>query len=326
MGRQVKMELKAQEREVVAKANELIRARHSFSTYEQRIFAAMVAGISRDTTTFEMQKVPIQRICSESNASDLYRRIDEITDRLVDQKIEYHGLDQSGNREFDKINVFSRCRYNEGRGVIEARFTEDMRPLLLRLKDRFTLYLIKVFLRLRSKYSTQIYELLKMRQDLREIRMTVEELRRTLALEEKYEKFFSLKRRVIEQSRTELKEKADIYFTYDVIRDGKTPVEIEFFIHDNERVVEELKEEGQERSIPQKETNADNRSEVSAKQMFRRSLSQEELDEKSPEEIETLYRDAREAVIREEGKDLSETYLQSMVFRRMENEHGGTST
>ena len=62
-----------------------------------------------------------------------------------------------------------------------------MRPFLLDLTERVTLYLITGFLRLQSKYSTQIYELLKMRQGLRKIKMSVAEVRDVPALGDKYE-------------------------------------------------------------------------------------------------------------------------------------------
>lgn len=323
MGRQQRLEIGAESREVVAKANELIRARHKFSTYEQRIFASMVARLERGETTFSLQKIPVQQICRESNESDLYRRIDEITDRLVNQTIVVRRRTEDGKREFEKINVLSKCTYREGEGVIEARFTEDMRPFLLKLKGRFTLYLIKVFLKLRSKYSTQIYELLKMRQGINSrYRISIEEFRRTLGLEDKYQgRFYSIKARVIEQARTELKEKADIYFTYHVSRDGQTPVAIEFLIHENEEVVQQLQEEtsSSDRVLnfesPMVGANEDRKLEaehdasprpeaddnqplprINARQMFLEDLTQEELDHLSDDDLEELYEEARSRV------------------------------
>jgi len=322
MGSQRRLEIGAESKEVVAKANELVRARHKFTTYEQRIFATMVSKLERGETTFSLQKIPVKQVCRESNESDLYRRIDEITDRLVNQTVVVRRRTEDGKREFEKINVLSKCTYREGDGVIEARFTEDMRPFLLKLKGRFTLYLIKVFLRLRSKYSTQIYELLKMQQGISSLyRITVKEFRRTLGLEGKYEgRFYSIKDRVIEQARTELKEKADIYFTYRVVREGQTPVAIEFLIHENEEVVQGLQEENSSPEIALKNGNSENQDEgrdrsigpekygekmasanddtqkapkIDAKRLFLEDLSQEELDALSDSDLDEIYEEAR---------------------------------
>lgn len=339
MGTQKKLELQAKEQQVVAKRNELIRARHSFSTYEQRIFAAMVAGIDRNSTSFSVQEIPIRQICSESNESDLYRRVDEITDRLVNQTVVAREIDKDGKREFKKINVLSMCKYKEGEGVIKARFTRDLEPYLLDLQERFTLYLLAVFLRLRSKYSTQIYELLKMRKDLQRYEITVEEFRRKLGLEGKYAKFSDLRRRVIDQARTELKEKADIWFTYKVNRKGRSPESITFLIKENEEVIDEIDQEilgrkKRKKTLPQsergeKEGNASNDGagndsyvpggyeNVDGKDLFLRDLSQEEIESLTEERIDQLYKEAREAVIREQGEDTSRSLVEGLTCTRM---------
>lgn len=339
MGTQKKLELEAKEKQVVAKSNRLIRARHSFSTYEQRIFAAMVAGIERDSSSFSVQKIPVQDITTKTNEGDLYRRIDEITTRLVDQSVVVRNTDENGNRGFKKVNVLSMCEYKEGEGVIKARFTRDLEPHLLELKNRFTLYLLAVFLRLGSKYSTQIYELLKMRQDLGQYKTSVEDFRHDLGLEDKYAQFGDLKRRVIEQARKELKEKADIYFTYKVIREGRSPVAIKFWIHKNEEVIEKIDEEilgrrKRKRTLPQseqggkEETASDDDEEddsyvpagyenVDGKLLFLRELSQEEIGSLSSDEVDQLYEEVREEVIREEGEDTSKSLVEGLTSKRM---------
>lgn len=292
---QMKLEFMAEEQEVVRKANQLIRARHAFTMYEQRIFAAMVAKLDRTADTFPVQKVPLRRICSRSNSSDLYRRIDKIAKRLTEQQIVMRSVGEDEGREFKRVNVFSMCHYKEGEGNLEARFTEDMRPFLLNLSERFTLYLITIFLRLRSKYSTHLYELLKMREDLRKVEMSVERFRHIFGLEEKYPKFFNLKNRVIEQARKELKEKADIYFTYRVRREGRKPVGIVFFIHRNDEVVEELED-----SLPLSD-GSEGPSEgphLNPKRMFMQDLSQEELSDLSGERLDEIYQEARDRAMR----------------------------
>jgi len=329
MGQQTRIEFDAPEQRVVAKANDLVRARHNLSTTEQRIFVAMVAQLDREADEFDVQEVPLQTITSEANESDLYRRVDTITDRLLDQVVEIRTEDRRGDEEgFIKYNVFSRCQYERGSGVIRAKFTEDMRPFLLRLKKRFTLYLITVFLRLRSKYSTQIYELLKMRQGLRRHRMTVEEFRHSLALEDKYSQFSSLKKRVLEQARTELKEKADIYFTYDVVREGNVPREIEFFIHENESVIEELKEETSaiEKDVTvgresREEASDSERSQkspsIAPKAMFMADLTQEEVESISRDQVEELYEKSRSKAVAENPETNSEVLIEQRTYTIM---------
>ncbi|MCS4034843.1 plasmid replication initiation protein [Salinibacter ruber] len=328
MGHQKRLELGAPSDKVVAKANDLIRARHSLSTMEQRVLVMMVAKLSRESE-FPVQEIPIHEIAdiSDIDGSNVYRAAQDICDSLVDQTVDIHDQSEEGNRRYTTYNCFSMCQYEEGKGVIRAKFNEDMRPFLLELKRRFTLYLVTVFLRLRSKYSTQIYELLKMRQGLSNLRMSIEEFRWKLGLEDKYQEFAQMKRRVIEQARGELKKRADIYFTYRVIREGRSAKEIQFYIHENEEVTQELKEEvsalenSQDTTVSRSDKSAHQEKEATAgdspdqepstpvlgatstegpqvdgKRMFLEDLSQEEISSLSGSELDEIHEKARNQV------------------------------
>lgn len=311
---QIKLEFVAEEQDVVKKANQLIRARHEFTMYEQRIFAAMVAKLDRNADTFPVQEIPISRICDRSNSSDLYRRIDKISKRLTEQQVVMRSVGEDDKREFKRVNVFSMCHYKEGEGTLEARFTEDMRPFLLNLSERFTLYLITIFLRLRSKYSTQLYEILKMRQDLGKVDMSVKRFRDILGLEDKYPAFFNVKNRVIEQAREELKEKADIYFTYKVKREGQKPVGIIFFIHHNDKVVNDLEES---LPVPESEGGSSEGPNFNPKTMFMQGLSQEELSDLNGEQLDKIYQTARDRA-RRANQGRSVVVLKQQTLSHME--------
>ncbi len=336
MGRQRKLEFGAEEDQVVAKANQLIQGRHDFTTAEQRIFVSMIAKLDRDMETFPEQKIRIGDVCKPSgiDPSNLYRRVDEITDNLLDKKVSVRQNDDQGEEtRFKKYNVFSMCEYEKGSGTVTAKFNDDMAPFLLKLKERFTLYLVTVFLRLRSRYSTQIYERLKMRQDLRHLSLSVEDLRRQLSIEDKYSKFSDLKRSVLEQAREELKEKADIYFTYRVNRINNSPQSIDFFIHDNEPVIQEIldgnesmpdtlpgrRENGRgETGAGAEETARSGSPNVDAKGLFLSDRDQAEIRSLDQNQVKDLYEKAKRQVTREEEEGSSDVYLESMIASRME--------
>jgi hypothetical protein len=339
MPKQQKIEFDAQEDQVVAKANQLIQGRHDFTTAEQRIFVSMVAELNRNMETFPEQEIRIEDVCKPSgiDPSNLYRRVDEITDNLLDKKVSVRENDDEGEEtRFKKYNVFSTCEYERGSGTVTAKFNDDMAPFLLKLKERFTLYLVTVFLRLRSRYSTQIYERLKMRQDLRQLSMSVEALRIGLSIEDKYSKFSDLKRSVLERARKELKEKADIYFTYRINRENNSPQSIDFFIHDNEPVIQEILEgnENMPDSLPgRKENGKESREErpredaegkgqdgspnVDAKALFLSDRTQEEIQFLDRDQVDELYNEAEQQVTREEEGG-SPVYIESMIATRME--------
>lgn len=333
---QLRLEIGAPSEKVVAKSNDLVRGRHDFSTLEQRIFVAMVAQLKRETR-FPVVEIPLSDVGSMSgrDTSNLYREAQRLCDSLASRTIGVHDkTDDEGVPRYTSYPCFRFCRHVKGSGVIEARFSEELRPYLLELKEQFTLYLLKVFLRLRSKYSTQIYELMKMRQGISRLSMSVEEFRRKLGLEDKYARFSSLKARVIEQAQKELRQKADVYFTYRVKREGRTPKQIQFFIKENRKIIRELREEvsaiqGNPQAIPLetkeggKELGVSNEAAQSespnldAKVLFLSERTQEEINGLSRKRVESLYEDAR-AAVEESDRDATDGYVEMMTAREME--------
>lgn len=216
----------------VVKSNQLIQSRIGWTKLEHRIVAIMIAQLEKDDEEFHLQRVYIRDLIDMTGRSggSIYPQIEEVCRKLVEQTVEVHSETEDGRRIYDVYSVMTRCRYKEGAGYVEAKFNEDMRPMLLQLKRRFTQYGLENFMRLSSQHSMRIYELLKMREGLRFLRITVEELREVLYCEHSYESFSDFRRWVIDRAQEELQEKTDIRFTYNVEREGRSPVRVNFFI------------------------------------------------------------------------------------------------
>lgn len=297
--------------ELVVKSNEFITAKYDWSPTEHRIIAMMIAQLKKDESSFSVQTVRIRdlREMSHTDSKDLYRRGEEICQKLLAQKIEIRSVDAEGNREYEGYNLLSKCKYQEGSGKIKAKFNEDMRPFLLELRRRFTMYGLQYLMRLRSQYSIRIYETLKMREDIGFNRMTIPELREMLMITSKYTgSFAQVKAKVLEPARKEIKEKCDVYFTYHVERDGRTPVAVNFMIHANEDVepavssdeIEQIEEKVGRRAqlepsavddAPRNTTPATGNGaapEVDGYKMFLMDLSQEELAGVSDTELSEM--------------------------------------
>jgi plasmid replication initiation protein len=225
----------------VVKHNDLVKARSNLSKVEHRVIAMLIAQLDRDDESFDLQRIHIRDIIEKSGSSsqDLYSRGKEICQRLLNQKIQIQ-TEENGRRAYEGYNALDKIRYVEGNGYIEARFNDSMKPFLLELKRRFTIYQLEAFMQLGSRYSMRIYELLKMREDLRWLRMPVDHLRELLSCEDKYSRFGDFRRRVIERAQSEVSKTTDITFTYKVERDGQSPVRINFMIEPQEESSSEV--------------------------------------------------------------------------------------
>lgn len=293
--------------EMIVKANELVQAKMPLSKVEHRVIGALISQLDKTEKEFGYQKLYIRDLIEESETSHqaLYHRAEDICSSLLDKKLEIK-TEEDGKRVYDGINLMNRCKYKEGDGYIEAKFNEEMKPYLLQLKRRFTMYEAGHFLPLRSTYSMRIYELLKMREGISILRISVEELRDILGIEESYSAFSQLKYHVISKARKEIGEKTDISFTYDVEREGQAAKRVKFFIHSD-------------RDQPQETTKIEDRTQaadVDVKSMFMADLTQKQIDTLDSETVESLHEKALEKAKRK-NPNQPKTMMQADVYRHM---------
>lgn len=204
----------------VVKSNRFIQSKIDWTKLEQRIVAIMVSMIDISDDRFRLQRVNVKDVADLIGRSgkSIYQEIESACQSLLDKKFEVRMEEEDGTRSYAGVNLMSGCFYKEGSGYIEAQFTEQMRPLLLQLKRRFTQYDLFTFAQLNSQYSMRIYELLKMREGIHYYRLSVPELREMVGCEDKYSRFTDFERHVIRKSQEELSDKTDIAFTYTVER------------------------------------------------------------------------------------------------------------
>lgn len=298
MSKQGQLDFDSSSKETVVKANRMVKAKTSFTKLEHRIVAALISQIERGQESFETQKVSLREIMERAGveSTEIFRKATEICDRLVEKGIGICTYDEERGRMYTAYTLFRKCRYVENEGTIEAKFEEEMRPFLLQLKNRFTMYSLNFFLQLPSRHSMRIYELLKMREDLGAMRISVEEFRETLGLEDSYEYFTDLKRHVIEKAREQLAEYTDIKFTYQVEREGRTAKRIRFFVRRNEEVVGE--DDGRKQKLPSAQTDIDydtgQQSDIrfDVKTWFLKNLTQSEVESIDQDTLDQFHQEA----------------------------------
>jgi len=297
--------------QMIVKANKLVQAKMPLTKLEHRVLAMLISQLDKGDQEFEFQKLPIkdlQTVSEKQSSGRLYQRAEEICDQLLDKKLKIKHETEDGRRVYDGINLMARCKYIEGDGHIKAKFNEEMKPYLLQLKRRFTMYDAGYYVPLQSAHSMRIYELLKMREDISVLRISVEELREILGLEGKYEYFSHLEHHVIQKAQEEVAGKTDISFTYDKEKEGRSVKRLRFFIHSD-------------KEKPESPTKIEDRTEapeVDVTSMFMSDLSQEEIDSLDSETIDSLHEKAVEKAKRQ-NPNQSGTVIQAEAYRHMKS-------
>lgn len=293
---------------MIVKANKLVQAKMPLTKLEHRVVAMLISQLDRGDEEFGFQKLHIRNLKKTSEQKELgslYQRAEKICSSLLEKKLEIK-TEEDGKRVYDGISLMNRCKYKEGDGYIEAKFNEEMKPYLLQLKRRFTMYDAGYYVPLRSTHSMRIYELLKMREGVSVLRISVEELRDILGLQDKYEYFSHLEHHVIRKAQEEVDEKTDISFTYDKEKDGRSVKRVKFFIHSDDEE-------------PEDATKIEDRTEapdIDVMNLFLSELTQDQIDSLNQETIDSLHEKAVQKAKRQ-NPNQSGTVIQAEAYRHM---------
>jgi len=258
----------------VVKSNQLIEARFKFTLWETRVFTRMVNLLKKEDKEFQRHRLYIKDLMDfyGSSSKEDYKVLKRIPISLSKKQIHIKGKDKDGKSIWYHITLFpttispgdddsddNDSSYNS---YIELRFNEDLKPLLLELKEMYKIYDINCIIPLRSVYSIRIFELLKQYEKIGERTMTMLELKEMLHLieteeefkdrvdklrgeekekakkkgrKEQYKKYTDFRKRVLEQAKKELTEHCDIEFSYEEIRERRNVKAIKFTITKNPR-------------------------------------------------------------------------------------------
>jgi plasmid replication initiation protein len=212
--------------------NALTVARYEMSALEKNILYMVMASIRKDdapNTLYQVSAKELMALTGEQvRASDLQRATKKLITRYFETVL------PNGNTL--QATFVASAEYITGQGIIEVELSQKVRPLYVELKDRFTTLQLHTALTLNSKYAKRLYELFSMYKNLpnKSFRISVQELKERLDLidiktgKDRYEKWTHFKNRVLDPAEHEINGKADLSFTYQPIKIGRSVSQIEF--------------------------------------------------------------------------------------------------
>lgn len=222
------------ENDRVVQHNALVNARFNFTTLETRLFLALLVRINREDDAFSLCDIPISELGGVGNtSSSLYEEVNAMTKKLTSRVLHIEVL-KEGRRQKqpDRLNrpLMARCDYIKSKGVVRARFNEEVREYLLELKDNFTQAQIPQLLLIRSSTSHRIYWLIReyaqQQRSSREIEVT--DLRNMLGMTTEYVgRWDSFKLRVLDRAQVELAN-TDLPITIELVRKHRAIFAVRF--------------------------------------------------------------------------------------------------
>lgn len=216
----------------IVKANTIIqKSRFSLSLVQQKVLLFLISKIQPSDTDFKEYEFSISDFCrcvgieeqSGKNYKDVKLAIKGIRDKSLWLELE--------KGKSSLVAWIEKARINEGSGTIQIRLDSDLKPYLLMLKDHYTQYQMIYTLRMKSKYSLRLYELIKSyhlnKLGTNNHTFSVDELKRLLDAE-KYVRFCNFHSDVLKIAVSEINTYSDLELSYKQITKGRKTISIDF--------------------------------------------------------------------------------------------------
>ena len=216
---------------IVSKSNELIQMKllktnKALGLGEMKVANAIYSKIMPNDEDFKEYALTIPELAKLAglDSKQLHKDIDRITDNLTGTVIK---IQEPGSQDWLKAAVCITARYKAKDQCVYFKVAPDLVPYLLRLKESgagFTQYYLEQTTNLQSKHALRLYELLRQFLPIKKVReagmtagfrrVSVDDLKGYLGIQNRYPKFAELRRAVLEPAQKELALKTDIAFDF----------------------------------------------------------------------------------------------------------------
>jgi len=205
----------------IAQANALTQSRYDFNLIEKRSLYFIIKEVRKryiektdgQRTLFDnlVIKLPTGELLKHGlKLEHVYRSLFELRKKTIFLETEEIVLGVG------YINYFKHKKYEQH---IEVEISKTILPFLVELAERYTEYDLLIAMTLQTKYTQRFYEYCSQYKNLIFFKMTLEDLRKKLMVEDKYPRFAHLKKYILDVAQKELKTlydkgECDLYFTY----------------------------------------------------------------------------------------------------------------
>ena len=211
----------------VVKANSLIEASYRLTLDEMRLLALTIGTMNpkSDQQVFEFSVSEFVNQFPDVNVDRAYTQIKSAIERISERWVK-----TEDERHVTKFRWVSSQTYFKKEGRFRIALTNEIMPYLTQLKGQFTQYQLNHISGFTSVHTMRFYELLTQYKRVGQRYITIEDLKKWLQLEDKYNLWAELQRWVIKPSLNEINEKSDLFVEYEPIKKGRKVTGIEFSI------------------------------------------------------------------------------------------------
>ncbi len=216
------------DKRLVIKSNFLVEASYKLSAIEQKIILSLSTKIRKEDHEFKKDTFNLGELSSflGLNTNADYTYLQEATKSLLSKV-----LILKKENSLLQTHWFESVEYFEKTGMVAMRFSPDLQPFMLQLKENFTKFQLKYAIQLKSRFSIRTYELLKQYEKIGTREFVLTDLKEMLGVSpDDYPLYGNFKAKVLLVAQKELQAKTDISFDFEEIKVGRGVGRIRFTI------------------------------------------------------------------------------------------------
>lgn len=224
-------------KDIVKESNRLICSCYTLSEIEQKMMYCFIRHIQRDDNIrrYTISAQEIQNVCG-FGATRFHSLIAQAADKLLSRVVTIRAVNKNA---WVKTHWLSFIKYADGKITFE--FNPYLKEDLLELQNKFTIFDVRLPMRLTGTYTGRLYLLLKQLEHLNSKLhiIMVDELRNIFQLPPSMSTVNKIRTRIIEPSLEQINKETDLSVTYKPLKVGKSIVSFQFVIKQNKKYLQQ---------------------------------------------------------------------------------------
>ena len=274
-------------------------AKYRYTVHEKRIMYAIVNSLQSKLIYVkknkEKAKIELEEFCKNDYYVELHKKdvlpknyqnyqvIKDSVNSLLKKVIEFPKFEKKETSVF--TGLIQQAEMSKRGSTIKLKLSKDLLPILIFVANGYTKYALESAFNCNSSYTMRLYEFINQWRDQWKVNgfLIIKEsvLRDFLCLGERYTKSNDVKKYILDKSSSELKEKADIWFSIkEPIKEGRKVVGWKIQIHKKKETKTQVKRLSRTTNEPKKPKKEPSLEEIaSSKNKLVETLQKETKDE-----------------------------------------------
>lgn len=207
---------------LVVKDNIFLRqSRAQLSAVELKIIIYLISKIKAEDTDITKVHINIKDFCKLTNIEPKGNNYSKVRESIKSLKRKTWWIEvDDGNSDL----LYSWIDYaliRKNTGDIEIALSQYLKPYIIQLRSNFTRYRLNEILNLKSKHAIKIFELATSYLYKGQFKISLEELKDYLGIENKYSDWRDFRKTVLEPSVKQINDNTYINIDYEAIKNGK---------------------------------------------------------------------------------------------------------